>query len=229
MSASTAGLHWIRPPRQARSRATLDRLLDAAEQLIAEKGFEDTSVAEVARLAKSSVGAFYARFADKNALIYAVYDRYLEQAMATSDASLDPARWEGASAPEILRAVVRFLVEIYRTQRGLIRAFAVRNHCDSEFAARQGRLSHYVNSQLSALLLARREEITHPDPVRAASFGLTLVFSTLEGTMLFGEMRSSDLVLSDDDLAAELTRAYLAYLGFSDPTTCEPAQALPRD
>jgi hypothetical protein len=31
--------------------------------------------------------------------------------------------------------------------------------------------------------------------------------------MLFGEQRPGALVLSDDDLAAELTRAYLAYLG----------------
>ena len=51
------------------------------------------------------------------------------------------------------------------------------------------------------------------DPERAAAFGLTLVFSTLESGLLFGELRSGALVLTDDDLAAELTRAYLAYLG----------------
>ena len=209
-------LRWVRPPQQARSQETLERLLDAAEHLVAEKGFEDTPVAEVARRAGSSVGAFYARFPDKDALLHALYERYYEQAIATADAALDPARWEGARIPEILAAVVRFLVSIYREQAGLIRAFVVRNHSDAEFQARRERLSHYVNERLSALLLARREEIAHPQPERAAAFGLTLVFSTLESAMLFGELRSAALILSDDDLAAELARAYLAYLGATD-------------
>ena len=65
MSPSAAGLHWVRPPQQARSQETLNRLLDAAEQLVAEKGFDDTPVAEVARRAGSSVGAFYSRFREK--------------------------------------------------------------------------------------------------------------------------------------------------------------------
>jgi hypothetical protein len=89
----------------------------------------------------------------------------------------------------------------------------VRNHTDADFQARRQRLSHYVNDRLSALLLARRDEIAHPDPVRAAAFGLTLVFSTLESALLFGELRSGSLALSDDDLGTELARAYLSYLG----------------
>lgn len=210
-------LRWIRPPRQARSQETLDRILDAAEALVTEKGFEDATVAEVARRAGSSVGAFYARFHDKDGLLYALYERYFEQATATADAALDPARWEGASIPVILRSVVRFLVEVYRERTGLIRAFVVRNHVDGEFRARQERLSHYVNERLSRLLLARAAEIRHSDPARAAAFGLTFVVSTIESVILFGEMRSNVLALSDDEMSSELTRAFLAYLGI-DPT-----------
>lgn len=217
----TPDLRWVRQPRQARSQETLDRILDAAEALVAEKGFEDATVAEIARRAESSVGAFYARFRDKDGLLYALYERYFEQATATADAALDPARWAGVPIPGILRAVVRFLVEIYRQQRGLIRAFVVRNHTDAEFRARQERLSHYVNAKLSELLLARRAEIDHADPARAAAFGLTMTVSTIESAILFGEMRSSALALTDDELSSELTRAYLAYLGV--PETRAPS------
>jgi AcrR family transcriptional regulator len=203
----------VRRPRQARSQDTLDRILDAAEELVAEKGFEDATVAELVRRASSSVGSFYTRFRDKDGLLYALYERYHEQATATADAALDPARWEGASIPEILRAVVRFLVSVYREREGLIRAFVLRNHSDTEFRARQERLSHYVNEKLSRLLLARAGEIAHPNPARAAAFGLTMTVSTIESVVLFGELRSSGLVLSDDELGAELTRAFLAYLG----------------
>jgi AcrR family transcriptional regulator len=205
-------LRWVRPPRQARSRETLDRILDAAEALVAEKGFDDTPVAEIVQGAGSSVGAFYTRFRDKEGLLHALYDRYYEQAIATADLALDPARWEGASISEILRAVVRFLVGTYREQRGLVRAFVIRNHTDPSFRARRERLSHYVSERLSDLLMARRGEISHDDPERAAAFALMLVFSTIDN-LLFDEMRSGALALSDDEYSTELTRACLAYLG----------------
>jgi AcrR family transcriptional regulator len=213
MTRFQSGLQWVRPPRQARSQETLDRILDAAEALVTEKGFEDATVGEIVRRAGSSVGAFYTRFRDKDGLLYALYERYLEQATLTADDALDPGRWEGASVPEILDEVVRFLVAIYRDQGGMIRVFVLRNHTDAGFRARQERLSHYVADKLAELLLARREEIAAPDPERAVSFGLTMVFATIESAILFGETRSGALTLSDDELAAELTRAYLAYLG----------------
>lgn len=213
MTERDAGLRWIRPPQQARSQETLHRILDAAEALVAEKGFEDTPVAEIVQRAGSSVGAFYARFPDKEALIHALYERYLEQATATADAALDPERWSGAELEEIIDAVVRFLVSVYREQRGLIRSFVLRNHTHPEFQARRERLSHYVNDRLTSLLLARRNSIAHPDPERAARFGLMIVFSVLDNAILFGETRSGALALSDEDLAAELVRTYVAYLG----------------
>src|SRR5262249_11919796 len=115
--------------------------------------------------------------------------------------------------PEIVGTVTRFLVSVYREREGLIRAFVLRNHTDAEFRARQERLSHYVNDKLSRLLLARAGEITHLDPPRAAAFGLTMVASATESTALFGELRSSALVLSDDERGDELPRAFLAYPG----------------
>ena len=218
MTTPQPELHWVRPPRQARSQETLDRILDAAEALVAEKGFEDTPVSEIVQRAESSVGAFYARFHDKEGLLHALYERYYEEAVATAEATLDPARWQGAGAPELIGAVIHFLVSIFRERRGLMRAFVVRNHTHPEFQARQQRLSHHVIARLCALLLARREQLAHPDPERATRLGMMLVFSALETMILFGEMRSSLLLLSDDDLADELTRSTLAYLGVTHST-----------
>jgi len=206
-------LRWVRPPQQVRSQETLDRILAAASSLVAAKGFEDTPVSEIVARAGSSVGAFYARFPDKHALLHALSHRFVEEGMATADAALDPRRWEGLSVSEIIASVLRFLVSIYREQGGLIRAFVIRNHTDPEFRERQDRLSTYVNDRVSRLLLERIEEIHAPHPERAIRFGLTLVFSALENVMLFDELRPNWLTLSDDEFAAELTRVYLAYLG----------------
>lgn len=217
MAGREQRLHWVRPPQQLRSRETLDRILDAAEQLVAEKGFEDATVAEVARRAGSSVGAFYNRFRDKDGLLYALYERYLEQAVATADDALDPRRWEGAGVADILTSVLGFLVGIYRERMGILRAFVLRNYTDLEFRARQERLYHYVSERLGELLLQRRHEITHPDPELACVFALSTAFSTIESRVLFDETRSGPLAFSDDDLVAELTRAFLAYLGVTRP------------
>jgi len=217
MVEGKAGLRWVREPRQARSRETLDRILDAAEALVAEKGFEDATLAEIVARAESSVGAFYTRFQDKEGLLYALYERYLGEARATADDALEPGRWRGTPLPELLSAVVHFLVSIYRERSGLVRAFVVRNRSDAEFRARQERLSHYVADKLGVVLLAHRERITHPDPDRAVRLGLSMVFATIEDAVLFGEMRSGAFALRDEDLAAELTRAWLAYLGVQAP------------
>ena len=212
-------LRWVTPPQQARSQQTLDRILAAAEELIAEKGFEDTPISEIVRHAGSSVGAFYSRFEDKHALLHAISGRFVEQAMATADSALDPVRWKGAPIDEVLRSVVRFLVSIYREQAGLLRAFVIRNHTDPEFRARRESLTLYVSRGVRALLLARRGEIGHPDPERAVRFILTLIFGSLEYVMLFGDMRPGELTLSDDQYADELASACLAYLGAQEDQT----------
>ena len=70
-------LRSVTAPKQARSAATLQRLLDAAEDLIAEKGLRDVSIPDIVARAGSSVGGFYARFKDKDELLRALEERFL--------------------------------------------------------------------------------------------------------------------------------------------------------
>jgi AcrR family transcriptional regulator len=110
-------LQWVRPARQARSRKALTDLLDAAEQLVAKRGFEETSVQDIAVAAGTSVGSFYRRFKDKHRVLQAIHERFSEEARATADAVLDPARWATSGAAEMVTAISRFLVEIFRALR----------------------------------------------------------------------------------------------------------------
>ena len=86
-------IQWIHPPRQARSQQTLDRLLDAAEELLVTGGFDEITVPEIVERAKSSVGAFYARFKDKDGLLHALHQRTCDDAYAAMEKGLDPADW----------------------------------------------------------------------------------------------------------------------------------------
>jgi len=202
-----------RPPRQARSRATHERLLDAAEAVVAAKGCEAAGVAEVVGRADCSIGACYSRFRDKQGLLAALQDRLHAEVVARLDAGFDPVRWAAEPLPSCLHAVVRALVELHRRRRGLLRAFAAEAQRDPAVQARRERLFQHGGQRLAEVLRGRAREIGHQHPERAAAFGLAVVWSAVESAVLFDRLRSGALAPSDDDLAAELTRLLLAYLG----------------
>lgn len=206
-------LRWIRPPQQARTHETLGRLLDSAERLLEDKGFDDLSVSEIARHADSSVGAFYRRLRDKDAVLHALHERYCEEAYATADAALDPERWQGAGIAEIAETVVPFLVQIFSERVGLERAIYRRALVDPVFRERSLRLARSVTRGWSELLLARRREIAHPDPEVAVGFAIQAVFAVITQRYA-GYGREAEVVaLSEERLTGELVHNFLAHLG----------------
>ncbi|MDT5128761.1 MAG: hypothetical protein QOH54_4405 [Mycobacterium sp.] len=64
---------WTRERRLERTRTLL---LDAAEEVFAEKGFTPASLDDIARAAGYTKGAIYKHFATKEELFLAVSDRY---------------------------------------------------------------------------------------------------------------------------------------------------------
>src|SRR3989304_5140937 len=105
----------VRPPQQARSRATLDRFVEAAVALVGERRFEDAPVAEIARRARASVGAFYARFPDKDALVEFMNERMFHAGRENWDAFLASDRWRDRGVTEVVEGFVRHVV---RKRRG---------------------------------------------------------------------------------------------------------------
>jgi AcrR family transcriptional regulator len=69
----------FRPPLQARSRKALQKVLAAAEAVLAAEGFDDFTMTAVAERAGVSVGAIYRRFDGKEQLLAAVKDLLLSQ------------------------------------------------------------------------------------------------------------------------------------------------------
>jgi AcrR family transcriptional regulator len=64
-------------PRQRRHRANLERLVDAATEVVFEEGFDALSVKRVADRADYTPGALYRYFSSKDALLAAVVARLL--------------------------------------------------------------------------------------------------------------------------------------------------------
>jgi AcrR family transcriptional regulator len=203
-----------RRPRQARSRATLDRFLAAAAELLAERCFEEATVAELVRRARSSVGAFYARFESKEALLHELDERVLEAGRASWAEFLDPVRWKGKPASALVEGLVARLVDGRRKRRGLLRALALyaRARPDSAFARRGAELNRLLTRHLTERLLERRREIGHPDPARAVAFALELADSVTRDAIVFEDTGFAPARLTDRELKSELAGALRLYL-----------------
>lgn len=75
-----------RPPRQERSERTLASILDAADHVFGEYGYEKATTTLMAKQAGISVGAVYRFFPDKQAVAVALTERYNEMRNAVYDA-----------------------------------------------------------------------------------------------------------------------------------------------
>jgi AcrR family transcriptional regulator len=214
-------LHWVRTGQQARSQKTQESLLDAAAVLFSEKGVEATSVADVAERAGCSVGALYHHFRDKKALLYAVFDRIGEQLRSTTREAVDPARWEGASIADILRGYLEFSLEIGRDRPVFKRAGLEASRNDPALRERLAALSSELDRGLTELLLARRGEIGHPDPVLATGMVLDQLGSMLR-TRLDEILMPTQLAnRPDDEFLREVLRSACAYLQVEPPADLE--------
>jgi AcrR family transcriptional regulator len=81
----------LRPPQQARSRAVLQKVLVAAEEVLGGAGPDDFTIAAVAERAGVSIGALYRRFTGREQLLNAVKDRLLSRLEGDVAAALDAA------------------------------------------------------------------------------------------------------------------------------------------
>lgn len=99
-------------PLQARSRARLGRVLDAAEEVLEQEGADGFSTTAVARMAGVSVGSVYRFFPDKVAIVEALAIRYwsdfadLVAGVAEADAQ-EPVTDPAASVLGVLAAGFR--------------------------------------------------------------------------------------------------------------------------
>lgn len=105
-----------RTPQQARSRARLVRVLEAAERVLVDEGVEALTTTRIAAEAGVSVGSIYQYLPDRGAIIEALAAGYftkLEAAMDDLVRSASAQRWE-----DPVGVLIDAYAEIYRTEHG---------------------------------------------------------------------------------------------------------------
>ncbi|MET9534181.1 helix-turn-helix domain-containing protein [Streptomyces sp. NPDC006649] len=99
-----------REPRQARSAATLARVLQAAEEIASSAGLEEMTITGVAERAGVSVGSIYRRFEGKEQLVAALTERMLEQ---REEYVAEHLRTAEPSLPGVLDAYAHALLQSF--------------------------------------------------------------------------------------------------------------------
>lgn len=94
-----------RSPRQARSLATREALLDAAAQILSRHGLAGFTTNAVAARAGASIGSLYQYFPNKDALMVALIERGQARQLAALEAAIAAAPPTGLA--DLIRALVR--------------------------------------------------------------------------------------------------------------------------
>ena len=121
-----------RVPRQARSRARLQRMLDAADELLAAEGAGAFTTTRIATVAGVPVGSVYRYFPDKETIVQALAVRYwsdfedLVAAAAEAD-EREPLEDPGAAVIDALAAGFRARPGFLALWYGGLRTEQVRN------------------------------------------------------------------------------------------------------
>ena len=101
-SASPTGASPGSPQRSPRREATRRRLLSAAEEVFAERGFHGASVEDICERAHFTRGAFYSNFATKDELVLELFQQHVARVrVAVAEAATRP----GLTLPQVLEAV----------------------------------------------------------------------------------------------------------------------------
>lgn len=99
-------------PRQARAQATNEALIEAAAQIVAERGLAGFNTNAVAERAGVSIGSLYQYFPNKDSLMAALIERQQAAQFATLESALDLTA--GTALHETVRLLVRAAMQHHR-------------------------------------------------------------------------------------------------------------------
>lgn len=119
-----AGRMVPREPRQARSLATVNAILDATVQVLDREGLDAATTTRIAEVAGVSVGSLYQYYSHRDAILMALQDREFDKAVDLLQRVLVESN-RRKKPRETVSAVVKGLMELYSKSPGLHRVLAI--------------------------------------------------------------------------------------------------------
>lgn len=209
-----AYLSTAHPPQQERSRRTHARLLEATLKTLAEHGLDGATIPRIARVAGLSPATVYRRFVDKQALLRAACLHMLERSNQANREQLGEKLGQGP-LERAARLLIGLIFMQHHQQPKLIQAMEtfVGSDDDQAFVLAASAIVDDNLNLLIQAMLAHRAEITHPDPELAVRIATVTVATAIGMKALKPRSIWRTLQpITDDELADELAREYVAYL-----------------
>ena len=192
-------------PRQARSKATVDTILEATSRVLVKHGFDGLSTNLVAVAAGVSIGSLYQYFPNKEALVLALIERHVEQMNASILAEL--TRVAKLPLAEAARCVVELTIRAHAIDPDLHRVLTEQVPRVGKLA-RLRQMDEICHRMVAGLLAARRDEIATCDPDLAAFILVSSIEAVIHRAALLYPQK-----LRDPRLVDETTLMVTRYLG----------------
>ncbi|MGL6111763.1 MAG: TetR/AcrR family transcriptional regulator [Rubrivivax sp.] len=209
MQPSPELANGVRAAKQSRSLLKHQALLEAGRRLLDTQDLGTLSVAQLTRDAGMAVGSFYSRFADKDAWFAELLRVTGEQVLDDTAALLASARWQRAPNERKVALIVRHVVDIHRTHRGIFRAA----HFDSARSSLYWPQLHAYGRRIADAVHQSLSTHMPRVPVRQrrlrVGVALQLVYGTLVNAVLHDP---GPIALASPQMQTELTRVVLGAL-----------------
>jgi AcrR family transcriptional regulator len=171
------GLDPKKQPRQARSRATVDYILQSAAHLLGQSSLQALNTNRIAERAGVAVASIYQYFPNKEAILNALFEMQLSDERA--EFTRTRASLEDAPIDEIIRSGVRSTIEVHARKPGLVRslleAVAVLGRSDVLAGARR-----QVTETVRQAMIDREKELRAAGDVDVRAF---IVVHAVEGVI----------------------------------------------
>jgi len=206
----------INIPKQDRSRASFERVLDTAVEILKERGYEGFTLQDVSRRSRTSIGSIYCRVKGKDELFQAVQEHALAKIDSEIRDILDPDKWSNVRPQKQVYFLVREIAEHLRRHTPILRAFISREAADP-VVRKRGKESHsLVAERFRALLMHHADQFSHPDPGHAVSFCFDLTFAAIAKHLDLDTITPSQDGAQWNQLIDDLGRVNALYLFSSD-------------
>lgn len=201
-----------RKPQQGRSKASLERMVTAAREMMLERGSEEFTLQEVSQRGNVSIGSIYLRFESKENLVRAVIASSLELLAADEAGMLAKLDADCSTLAEFVPAYVEAYAEVLRRHAPLLRLTMERAAVDP-LVSEPGK-EHALRAERQSLeaMLAHEDEFGGGDHRVRALSSYHVIFATLARQLSLG---STGEAVHDYDwnlLKRELGMMCLAYL-----------------
>jgi len=198
------------PPQQKRSRESLERVLEAALEVLTEGGYEAFTIAEVCKRAGVSVGSVYNRFPSKDDLFLAVHREFIARISTEARVTNEEARALGTR--ELIARMVDDIVGPFERHAELLRVFMVRSPIDDGIYHQAQETITHLFDRFDELLRTRADEFSHADPDVAIDMAFRMVWDVASRQITHGPRFDAPHALTWQRMREELAAACAAYL-----------------